>query len=256
MSDSHDYQRVYVWEQPVRWFHWINFLCVVVLGVSGYLISHPPAFMSAGEASSGFWFGKVRFVHFATAYVFLANFLFRLYWASAGNKYTHWRNFFPVSKQQLRQVLAVLKVDVMQSSDQPVHTLGHNALAYFTYMGTGLLTLFQVTSGFALYAPMSGFWFPHLFDWVVPLFGSEQNLRQFHYVVLWFFVVFTLVHIYLVFYHDYVEGHGVLSSMVGGWKFMETADIEAEQASGISGFTTHRARKPGTAPGAADHPKG
>ena len=63
--------------------------------------------------------------------------MFRLYWAGVGNKYTHWRNFFPISKRQLRQVWAVLKVDVMQSSDQPVHTLGHNSVAYFTYMGTG-----------------------------------------------------------------------------------------------------------------------
>lgn len=255
MRNSHDYQRVYVWEQPVRWFHWINALCVLVLGVTGFLISHPPAFMSASEASFSFWFGKVRFVHFATAYVFLANFLFRLYWASAGNKYTHWRNFFPVSRQQIRQVWAVLKVDVMQSSETPVHTLGHNSLAYFTYMGTGLLTVFQVLSGFALYAPMSGFWFPHLFDWVTPLFGSEQNLRLFHYAGLWLFAIFTLIHIYLVFYHDYVEGHGVLSSMVGGWKFMENAQIEAEEAGGISGFTSRRAAAPKPTPVLANRPK-
>jgi Ni/Fe-hydrogenase 1 B-type cytochrome subunit len=29
------------------------------------------------------------------------------------------------------------------------------------------------------------------------------------------------VHIYLVFYHDYVEGRGEVSSMGGGWKFIE-----------------------------------
>ena len=38
-------------------------------------------------------------------------------------------------------------------------------------------------------------------------------------VGLWFYVVFTLIHVYLVFYHDYVEGRGTTSSMVGGWKF-------------------------------------
>ena len=36
----------------------------------------------------------------------------------------------------------------------------------------------------------------------------------------WFFLIFTIIHVYLVFYHDYVEGHGVLSSMAGGWKFV------------------------------------
>lgn len=240
----------------MRWFHWINAMCVIVLGVTGYLIAHPPALMSANEASFSYGFGKLRFVHFVTAYVFLANFLFRLYWASVGNKYTNWRNFFPISKRQLQEVWSVLKVDVLQSSDKPVHTLGHNAMAYFTYMGTGLLTIFQVITGFALYAPMSDFWFPHLFDWVVPLFGSEQNLRLFHYAVLWLFAVFTLIHVYLVFYHDYVEGHGVLSSMVGGWKFMEKEKIEADEASGISGFPSRRAGNQKPVSAEAKQPKG
>ncbi len=256
MNPSHDYHRVYVWEQPVRWFHWINALCIVVLGATGWLIAHPPAFMSGNEASFGYWFGTTRFVHFATAYVFLANFLFRLYWAVVGNKYTHWTNFFPVSKAQLRQVWAVVKVDILQSSDKPVHVLGHNSVAYFTYMGTGLLTVFQVITGFALYAPTSGFWFPHLFDWVMPLFGSEQTLRIFHYAVLWLFMIFTLIHVYLVFYHDYVEGHGVLSSMVGGWKFMEKHKIEAEQASGMSEFPPRSKANPKPIKPVPTRPKG
>lgn len=255
MQASHDFKRVYVWEQPVRWFHWINALCITLLGVTGYLIAHPPAFMSSGEATFSFWFGKVRFVHFASAYLLLANFLFRLYWAVVGNKYASWRNFFPLTKHQIQEVGAVLKVDILQSTDKPVHVLGHNSVAYFTYMGTGLLTAFEIISGFALYAPMSGFWFPHLFDWVVPIFGSEQNLRLFHYSVLWLFIVFTAVHIYLVFYHDYIEGHGVLSSMIGGWKFMEKHKIEAQKAHGMSAFTNRRAtNKSGR--NAAKRPKG
>jgi Ni/Fe-hydrogenase 1 B-type cytochrome subunit len=211
--------------------------------------------MSAGEASSGYWFGKLRFAHFVTGYVFLANFLFRLYWSLAGNKYANWRNFFPISKRKLHEVKAVIKVDVLQSSDEPVHTLGHNAVAYLTYMGTGLLTVFQVITGFALYASMSDAWFPHLFDWVVPLFGSEQNLRIFHYAVLWLFAVFMLIHVYLVFYHDYVEGHGVLSSIVGGWKFMEKEQIEAESATGISWLPRRRGKNSKSAPPAVMSPK-
>lgn len=243
MKNSHDYQRVYVWEQPVRWFHWLNALCIFVLGATGWLIAHPPSFLNSGEASHSYWFGWVRFIHFATGYLFLVNFLFRLYWASVGNKYTHWRNFFPITRAQLREVWAVLKVDILQSSDKAVHRLGHNSVAYFTYMGTGLLTVFQIASGFALYAPMSEWWFAHLFDWMVPLFGSEQNLRLVHYGILWLFMIFTLIHIYLVFYHDYVEGHGVLSSMVGGWKFMEKEKIAAEEASGLSDFPRRKAAR-------------
>jgi Ni/Fe-hydrogenase 1 B-type cytochrome subunit len=255
MNASHDYQRVYVWQLPVRWFHWINAACVTALCVTGYLIAHPPGFLNSGEAWSGFWFGKMRFVHFLAGYVFLANFLFRLYWAFAGNKYASWRNFLPLTKAQIRQCWDVLKVDVLQYSDKPVHVLGHNAVAYFTYAGTGLLTIFQIVSGFALYAPTSHSWFPQLFTWIVPLFGSEQNLRVFHYAGMWLFVVFTIIHLYLVFYHDYVEGHGVLSSIVGGWKFMEKHKIAAQEATGISGLPARRAAPPAAAPrGAKSRP--
>ena len=38
---------------------------------------------------------------------------------------------------------------------------------------------------------------------------------------MWFFILFAVVHVYLVFYHDYVEGRGEISIMGGGWKFIE-----------------------------------
>ncbi len=50
---------------------------------------------------------------------------------------------------------------------------------------------------------------------------TKKLVRHWHHVMMWFFVVFSIVHVYLVFYHDYVEGRGVTSSMVGGWKFIE-----------------------------------
>ncbi len=109
---SHDYQRVYVWEQPIRWFHWINAGGILVLGVSGWLMAHPPALLTSTEASAGYWFGAVRFAHFAMAYVFTANLAFRIYWAFAGNKFASWRNFLPLTKAQFRQVWQVLQVGV------------------------------------------------------------------------------------------------------------------------------------------------
>jgi Ni/Fe-hydrogenase 1 B-type cytochrome subunit len=238
VATSHDYQRVYVWEQPVRWFHWINAGAIIVLGVSGFLIAHPPALLTGTEASAGYWFGTLRFAHFAMGYVFAANLAVRIYWSFVGNKFASWRNFFPLTRAQIRQVWEVIQVDILQSSNKPVHALGHNAVAYFTYCGTLFLSLFQIISGFGLYAPTSDFWFPQLFTWVVPLFGSEQNLRIFHYAITWAFALFTMVHVYLVVYHDYVEGHGGLSSIIGGWKFMEKHQAHAEQTTGLSAVVT------------------
>jgi len=64
-------------------------------------------------------------------------------------------------------------------------------------------------------------WLPRLFRWVPPLMGGDFAVRQWHHLFLWVFILFSIVHVYLVFYHDYVEGRGVISSMAGGWKFIE-----------------------------------
>jgi Ni/Fe-hydrogenase 1 B-type cytochrome subunit len=50
---------------------------------------------------------------------------------------------------------------------------------------------------------------------IVPLMGGDFAVRQWHHMFMWFFVVFTIIHMYLVFYHDYIEGRGTTSSMVG-----------------------------------------
>jgi Ni/Fe-hydrogenase 1 B-type cytochrome subunit len=218
---SNTLQRVYVWEVPVRLYHWVNALCVVVLAATGYLIGAPIAVQRGTEASFSYWFGMTRFIHFVAAYVFFFNFLFRIYWGFAGNRYASWKNFILYRKKQMKEVAHVLKVDILQIQDQPIETIGHNALAGFTYFLVFLAFLFQSVTGFGLYSAMSTHWLPHLFAWIVPLMGGDFAVRQWHHMFMWAFILFSIVHIYLVFYHDYVEGCGVLSSMAGGWKFIE-----------------------------------
>jgi len=213
--------RVYVWEIPVRVYHWLNAICILTLCVTGYLIGQPLAIQKASEASQSYWFGTVRFIHFLAAYVFFFNFIFRLYWGFAGNRYANWRNFIVCRKRQWKELRQVLAVDIFQAQNRPIETIGHNALAGFTYFLTFAAFLFQAVTGFGLYAAMSKSWFVHLFAWIVPIMGGDFAVRQWHHMFMWFFVLFSLVHIYLVFYHDYVEGRGELSSMAGGWKFIE-----------------------------------
>src|SRR3990167_2248623 len=75
---------VYVYEAPVRLWHWINALSIVVLAITGYLIASPPPSV-AGEASDNFLMGYIRFIHFAAAYVFAIGMLGRAYWELVGN---------------------------------------------------------------------------------------------------------------------------------------------------------------------------
>jgi len=219
------YQRVYVWEFPVRLYHWVNALCVVVLIASGYVIGNPVTIEYAEEAYQQYWFGTVRMLHFAAAYIFFFNFLVRIYWGFVGNRYARWHNFIPHRAEHFREIRDVLRVDILQTEPKSIVSVGHNALAGFIYFLSFLVFLFQAVTGFALYSSMSTAWLPHLFTWVVPLMGGDFAVRQWHHAFLWFFVVFVIVHVYLVFYHDYVEGRGTTSSIVGGWKFEKKADL-------------------------------
>ena len=214
-----EYQRVYVWQLPVRFYHWINALCMVVLILTGYLIGAPIRAFYAAEAYQQYWFGTVRFLHFICAYVWMFNFLMRIYWGFVGNKYASWRNFFPLKKSQREEIVDVIKTDVLQVKLHGGISTGHNSLAAFIYFLTFLAFCFQVITGFELYSSMSNSWLPRMFGWIVPLMGGEMSVRHWHHIFMWFFVTFIIVHIYLSFYHDYIEGRGTISSIIGGWKF-------------------------------------
>lgn len=212
---------VYVWELPVRFYHWVNALCILILCITGFVIANPPAMMSENEATFSYWFGNVRFIHFIAAFVFLFNFMFRIYWGFAGNQFASWKNFIPYRKKQWQEIFEVIKVDILLLKKKPVESIGHNALASVIYFGLFLAFLLQCLTGFGLYAQMSEAFLPKMFAWVVPLLGGDLMVRFVHHILMWFFIIFVIVHVYLVFYHDYIERRGVTSSIIGGWKFIE-----------------------------------
>ncbi len=220
---------VYVWQQPVRIFHWVNALAILVLCLTGYLIGAPLAIQSGTEASFNYWFGINRAIHFIAGYVFFFNFIFRLYWGFVGNEYAKWDNYIPFRKKQWKGIWEVLKVDIFQFKLGPYETVGHNALASTSYFIIFIAFVFQCLTGFGLYAAMSPSWFPKLFSWFVPMVGGDMMARHIHHLLMWIFIIFSMVHIYLVFYHDYIERNGVTSSMIGGWKFIEVPEEEDKE---------------------------
>ena len=222
----HKLRRVYVWEQPVRIYHWLNALVLLALIVTGFYIANPLALQSKTEASFMYTMGWFRYIHFIAAYLFFFNFLFRLYWGFAGNKYANWKQFIPTSKRFIKEIWHVIKIDILMMKGKEHISIGHNALAGFIYFFTFIAFLVQCLTGFGLYASMSDWWLPNLFSWVPALFGGDIVTRQVHHWSMWFFILFVVIHVYLVFYHDYVEGRGEIRSMGGGWKFIEDEVFE------------------------------
>lgn len=237
MKKIRSFKRVYVWELPVRIFHWLNVLALLVLISTGFLIANPPALLSSAEATNIHSFGIIRFIHFTAAYIFFFIMILRIYWAFAGNRFSSWKAFWPFTRKNWNNFWHVMKIDIMlmneKEEDITKISIGHNSVATFSYIVMFFLALVMVITGFGLYSDMSSWWLPKLFGWVIPLFGGDFMVRSIHHTTMWFFIFFAMVHVYLVFYHDWLEGRGEVSSMFGGYKFvcderLKEADEELE----------------------------
>jgi Ni/Fe-hydrogenase 1 B-type cytochrome subunit len=145
-----------------------------------------------------------------------------------GNQYANWKHYLPTTKEQFEEIKEVLKVDILQTDLHGKISIGHNALAYATYFALFLLTVLQTATGFALYAPMSEAWIPQLFSWLPAVAGGDYNLRMVHHILMWFYILFIMVHVYITFYHDYIEGRGTISSIIGGWKFEKVTSLKKD----------------------------
>ena len=120
---------VYVYEAPVRVWHWISALCIVVLAVTGYFIANPLPSVS-GEASEHFLMGYIRFMHFSAAYIFAIGFVARIYWAMVGNKNARQLFMLPpiFSKDWWAGMLQEVRWYLFLEKE-PRKYVGHNPLA-------------------------------------------------------------------------------------------------------------------------------
>jgi len=238
-----NFKRVYVWEKAVRFFHWVTAFSTVILIITGFIIADPPAIVhSHAEATNSYWFGYVRAIHFSTAYILIANSIFRLYWAFAGNQFANWSNFIPYTKKGIKNIFHVLKIDIflMEDKEHKLHniSIGHNYLAAFSYFIMALFFVVQVMTGLALIADTSTWFFPKMFKWVTTMFGGDITTRYIHHILTWIFMAFIVIHFYLVLFHDYVEARGEASSMISGFKF-----IRAERVKESEGEIIAKAKK-------------
>ncbi len=243
----HRLRRVYVWELPVRFYHWLNAAAIITLIITGFYIANPLALINNQEAAFRYTTGWVRFIHFAAAYIFFFNFLFRIYWGFVGNKYANWKQFLPISKRFFKEIVQVFRVDILMVKGKEHMSVGHNAMAGFIYFLTFIAFAVQCLTGFGLYASNSHWWLPRLFGWVPAVLGGDSMTRSVHHWTMWFFILFAVIHVYLVFYHDYIEGRGEMSSMGGGWKFIEEEAFIRDQQTQPNRDLITEAVKPVTA---------
>jgi thiosulfate reductase cytochrome b subunit len=82
----------------------------------------------------------------------------------------------------------------------------HNALQKLAYTAIVALGALAVASGFAIYKPVQ-------LAWLTALFGGYELARYWHFLLVWVFVAFTLLHVLLVLLVDRAS----LRAMISGW---------------------------------------
>ena len=218
-------QPIYVFEAPVRIWHWLHTFSFLVLAVTGYLIAHPlPSPM--GEASAHFQMGDIRFIHFVAAYVFAVGFAVRIYWAFVGNSHSR-EAFLPTvwRPEWWRWMWQQARYYATFGTKEKEVAVGHNPLAQSAmFLFSTLGSIFMIFTGFALYSQGlgEGSWADVAFGWVIPLLGGSAATRSWHLFGMWLMVVFAIVHIYMAVRSDAIGNESSVSTMIGGWRMFHS----------------------------------
>lgn len=214
---------LYVWEAPVRAWHWATALLMFVMIVTGFLIGRP-LISNLGETWNTYDMSYLRGTHFMAGMLFTVFFLGRLYWGLVGNRYSRmillpplWR--LPWWKGVLEQV----KYYLFLRPHAPEYA-GHNPLAQCAMFFMFTLASFGVIlTGFALYAQNWGWetgWMTY-FGWVHALFGDAQAVRTTHHALMYVFILFSIAHLYMSFREDVMGGATTISSMTTGLRMFK-----------------------------------
>jgi Ni,Fe-hydrogenase I cytochrome b subunit len=236
-------QSYFVWDRNVRWFHWVNVLCMLGLIAVGVVILNAKALGVPND-------GKIllKAIHVWIGYVFTVNLLWRFIWAFFGGTHARWRAILPGGRGYLKEVGSYVN-DIRIG--QPRQYLGHNPLGRVAITFLLLLMLIQALTGLVLagtdlFFPPFGSW---IADWVAapgvnsatlvpyaPEMYSETSyeaMRAFrkpfitvHYYGFYVLLVFALIHILAVIVTELSEGGSLITAMFSGKKVLSGPPVD------------------------------
>ena len=226
-----------VWDASVRWFHWINLVCMLGLIAVGVAILNAKALGVPND-------GKIllKTVHVWIGYVFAVNLLWRLIWAFIGGVHARWRAILPGGHGYINELRRYI---VEFGAARPRQYLGHNPLGRIAVTLLLLLLLTQAVTGLVLagtdlFYPPIGAW---IASWIaaagvdpailVP-YAKEmydttayEAMREFrkpfitiHYYGFYVLIGFALIHILAVVMTELRGGGNLISAMISGKKVL------------------------------------
>jgi thiosulfate reductase cytochrome b subunit len=206
----------------VRAAHWLNAIVLVGMIASGLQIYQAfphfgekgkvyplPNPFDSGRFPAGFpewarlggWLAGGLNWHFALAWPFVITGLMYLGFLALSGE---WRALL-FRPSDVKPAIAMQLYYLRLRKEHPPQGK-HNALQKGAYTFIVLLGALSALTGFAIYKPVQ-------LAWLTRLFGGYELARYWHFLFVWIFIGFTLLHVALVFLVDPAS----LRAMITGW---------------------------------------
>jgi Ni/Fe-hydrogenase 1 B-type cytochrome subunit len=221
---------VYVWQYPLRLFHWGLVISIAALAATGYYIHNP---FIVGQTKTPFLMGYFRFAHEAFAMAFIAFFLLRIYLFIAGDRWVRFGALAPNTKKKWKEMLDVMSFYAFLRPT-PVSKVGHNPMAAMSYLGIYSLVFVEIVTGLVMFN-----WLGHfriltpLVGWIPRLIGI-QNIRLIHFFLMFVFFAFGIMHVHLCLIVSSAEKRGLLDSIFTGYKIIPVDELEEDDREAIT----------------------
>jgi Ni/Fe-hydrogenase 1 B-type cytochrome subunit len=202
-----EWNRTYIIE------HWTRVLSIAVLTVTGFYIHWP--FVAGGPDS--FLMANMRFFHFVFAYVLILGLVIRIYLAINSRFDADWRDFITIDN--VKNIPDIVGYYLFLTNRHKAYRR-YNPLQAFAYLAVGACIVIMTLTGCALYHGrlFSLVQCPDNFLWVNTMLGGEPNTRLLHLAVTWFFLIFTIIHVYMSLMISAVNHDRSMTSIITGYK--------------------------------------
>lgn len=225
---------VYVFGRYVRLAHWVRNGVLIWLILSGIYLGNPfLARLGVGQATEGLIMAQVRGWHVAAGWVLLAFTLARIYQflfitetgrLGIGHELRMGRILFrwKAWRDQLAFYLLLRR-------DHPHFTYSnYGPLQYLVYTMLYASLLIISITGILIAAPYTNggvaAWGASLFTPIEVWMGGITTVRIVHRFVMWWFILFTLAHIYMAVWNSMRTGNLLIEGIISGFK-AESTDI-------------------------------
>lgn len=228
---------VYVFGRYVRAAHWIRNALLIWLVLSGIYLGNPFLARSlTGDTSSTFVLAQVRGWHVAAGWILLAFTIARIYQFLFIDE----RGRLGLGKELKMAPILVnwrawrdqLAFYLLMRREHPHFTYSnYGPLQYLVYTALYAALLVISVTGILIAAPylQSGIavWSAGLLAPIETALGGLANVRTLHHVTMWFFILFTLVHIYMAVWNSMRTGNLLVEGIISGFAAKDMPDARA-----------------------------